>query len=201
MRIANAMVAGLSALLLHGNAVATNILATPVPWRIEVLDIHGVPVEARRLRDHVTLVIFSTRETQERSIRLGQEAGSRFGERPGYLSLTVANTSQLSFLLRPLAAGRVAAVEREAIETALARQHARGNSTATEEDVRKRVVFVHDADGHVWRSFGIDPASRALHVGVIDAAARLVHLARDPIDEAELFTVLGAELAKLEPGR
>jgi hypothetical protein len=185
-------------LVLRTSADATNLLAAPIPWRIEVVDIHGAPVDAERLRDHATLVTFSTRDTQARSIRLGQEAGSRFGGRPGYLSLTVANTSQLSFFLRPLAAGAVAAAEKEAVETALSRQHARGQRAVTEQDVRKHVIFVHDTDGRVWRALGVAPEAGALHVGVIDPAARLVYLARDPIDEAELFAVLEAELAKLD---
>jgi hypothetical protein len=77
---------------------------------------------------------------------IGQEGGSRFGTRPGFLSLSIANTSQLPFVLRPFAARGVADAEKEAVELALARQ----------------------------RALGVDPAAGGLHVGVIDADARLV---------------------------
>jgi hypothetical protein len=129
-------------------------------------------------------------------MRLGREAGARFGARPGFRSLSVANTSQLSFLLRPLAARGVASAEHEAVEKALARQRAQGKPAVSEEEVREHVIFVHDADGSIWRALGVPPEDDALYVGVVDPAARLVYLAREPIDEGELFGVLEAELAK-----
>ena len=163
----------------------------------EATDIHGTPVGTERLRGHVTLVTFSTRETRARSMRLGQQAGARFGDRPGFQSLTLVNTSRLSFVLRPLAPRVVAEAEQEAIEDALAGQRARGNQAATVDEVRKRVIFVHDRDGHTWKALGVPPDSEAMHVGVIDPAGRLVHLARDPIDETELLAALERELVKL----
>jgi hypothetical protein len=178
--------------------LATSTLAAPLPWTVDAVDIHGVRVDAERLRGHVTFVTFSTRDTRPRGMMIGQEVGSRFGTRPGFQTLTIANTSQLSFLLRPLAASGVAEAEHEAVEKALARQHARGNQTVTEEQVRKHIIFVHDADGRIWRALGLDPEQGALHLGVVDADARLVYLVQEPIDEAELFATLEAELAKVE---
>jgi len=178
--------------------LAASTLAAPLPWTVETVDIHGARVGAERLRDHVTFVTFSTRDTRPRAMTLGQEVGSRFGARPGFQTLTIANTSQLSFLLRPLAASGVAAAEREAAEKALARQRARGNASVTEDEVRKHIIFVHDSDGRIWRAFGLDPEKGGLHVGVIDADARLVYLAHEPIDENDIFATLEAELAKLE---
>ena len=134
-----------------------------------------------------------------RATAIGQEGGSRFGTRPGFLSLSIANTSQLPFVLRPFAARGVADAEKEAVELALARQHAQGNASVTADDVRRHVIFVHDADGHVWRALGVDPAAGGLHVGVIDADARLVYLAHEPSDPAEAFAALEDELRKLEP--
>jgi hypothetical protein len=189
----------LACMLVRGSSCdGANVLGAPIPWRLDVADLHGVPVGVERLRGHATLVTFSTRETEARSIRLGQEAGSRFGGRPGYLSLTIVNTSQLSVFLRPLAASAVTAAEKEAVRTALARQHARGHSAVTEDDVRRHVIFIHDTDGRVWRTLGVDPEAKALHVGVIDAAANLVYVTHDPIDESELFDTIERELAKLE---
>jgi hypothetical protein len=69
----------------------------------------------------------------------------------------------------------------------------------SEEDIRRHVVFVNDHEGRIGRMLDVPPEEIALHAGVIDREARLVYLARDPIDEGELFAVLEAELAKLEP--
>jgi hypothetical protein len=170
----------------------------PVAWSIAVKDIHGGTVDAASLRGHVTLVTLSTRETRDRSMRLGLDAGARFGDRPGFLSLTLVNPSRLSFVLRPLAPGVVADAEQEAVDGGLARQLARGTPGVSEADVRKRVIFVSDRDGRTWKALGVPAESDALHVGVLDPAGRLVHLARDPIDEAALFAVLDRELTKLE---
>jgi len=177
--------------------LAVALLAAPVPWSLTVDDTRGVPVDAAWLRGHVTLVILSTRDTRPRAMAIGQEAGSRFGARPGFLSLSIANTSQLPFVLRSFAGRSVADAEKEAVELALARQHAQGNASVTEDDVRRHVVFVHDADGHVWRALGVDPKAGGLHVGVIDADARLVYLAHEPSDPTEVFGVLEDELGKL----
>jgi hypothetical protein len=180
---------------------AANLVTTPRVARLDAVDLRGRRVGAERLRGHVTFVTLSTRDAQPRAMRLGQEAAARFGDRPGYQSLTLANTSKLSFVLRPLAPGTIEAAEREAVETALARQHERGKRDVTEEDVRQRVIFVHDTDGSAWRSLGVDPATNELHVAVIDAAASLVYLAREPVDEAELFAVVEEQLQKLANSR
>jgi hypothetical protein len=188
---------GLALLVLGGSpGGAANIPTAPVTWRVQANDTRGEVVDAERLRGHVTLVTLSTRDTRARAMRLGQEVGGRFGGRPGFQTLTLVNTSQLSALLRPLARGQIADAEQEAVDAALARQRAGGNSTVTEDQVRKRVLFVHDADGRLWRALGVPPKDDALHVGVIDREARLVHLAREPIDEAELLAVLETELSR-----
>ncbi len=178
--------------------LAVALLAAPVPWGLQVSDTRGVRVDADRLRGHVTLVVLSTRDTRPRAMAIGQEGGGRFGARPGFLSLSIANTSQLPFVLRPFAARGVGDAEKEAVELALARQHAQGNASVTEDDVRRHIVFVHDGDGRVWRALGVDPVAGGLHVGVIDAGAQLVYLAHEPTDPAEVFTVMENELGKLE---
>ncbi len=184
---------------MRGVLLAVGLLATPVAWTLDATDTRGGRVDTDRLRGHATLLILSTRETRPRAVAIGQEAGSRFGGRPGFLSLSIANTSQLPFVLRPFAARGVGDAEREAVELALARQHAEGHASVTADDVRQHVIFVHDADGRVWRALGVDPAAGGLHVGVIDADARLVYLAHEPTDPAEPFAVLEGELRKLAP--
>lgn len=169
----------------------------PVAWSLDVRDVRGDVVNAERLRWHATLLIVSTRQSRDRAMRLGQDAGARFGRRPGFLSVSVANTSRLSFLLRPLAASGVAEAEQEAVDEAVARQRAAGHPDVTAQDVRTRLLFIHDTDGRVSRTLGIPADDDALYAGLVDPAARVVHLTREPIDEAALFGALEAQLAKV----
>ncbi|NIO10237.1 MAG: hypothetical protein GTO40_20425 [Deltaproteobacteria bacterium] len=128
-------------------------------------------------------------------MRLGQEIGQEFGHIPSYQSLTIPNTFNVPGWAKFIAKRKVAAFQKKAVEEAHRRQQARGNQV-TKDQVREKIIFVHDRDGQIWEHLGVNRHSISIFVGVIDRAGKLVYLVESPINRDELFERLEYEFQK-----
>ena len=163
-------------------------------WNFPVSDIHGRPITMETFLDRVTVVSFSTQQSKAKDMELGQEIGQRFGLRPGYQSIAIPNTSHVPIWARFVAALKVAGAEQRAVREAVERQRSLGNMTITEEEIRKKIIFINDKDGGVWKRMGLDEDATESFVGVIDRTGTLVYLQQAPINTDELFRILEVEL-------
>ncbi len=158
-------------------------------WNYNITDINGNPITVNTFINKVTVVTFSTKESRGAAMRLGQEIGQKFGHRPTYQSLTIPNTLNVPFWAKFIASKKVAGLAKEAVDEALRRQQAVGHHV-TKEEVRKKVIFVHDKDGQIWQHLGVNQHSISSYVGVINKSGNLVYMAEAPIDMRELFQIL-----------
>lgn len=169
-----------------------------IKWKFPAKDINGRTITIDTFMDRVTVVSFSSQKSQERDMQLGQEIGQRFGHRSDYQSLVIPNTSYVPLWGKFVAIMKVAGAEKEAIREASRRQKANGNNL-TEEEVRRRVIFVHDKDGKVWEYFGLDIDANRSFLGVIDRSGTLVYIEKSPINRDEFFRILEKEFDKNKP--
>ena len=164
-------------------------------WAYNVSDIDGNPITLDSFLNKVTVVTFSTKESPGTAMRLGQEIGQEFGDRPSYQSLTIPNTSNVPGWAKFIANKKVEAFQKKAVDEAYRRQQARGNHVSKDQ-VRKKIIFVHDKDGQIWEHLGVNHNSVSIFVGVIDKLGNLVYLAEAPINRDELFDRLEYEFQK-----
>ena len=158
-------------------------------WNYNVTDINGNPITINTFINKVTVVTFSTKESRGTAMRLGQEIGQKFGHRLTYQSLTIPNTSNVPFWAKFIAGKKVASIAKKAVDEALRRQQAVGHHV-TKEEIRKKIIFVHDKDGQIWQHLGVNQHSISSYVGVINKSGKLVYLAEAPVDMRELFQIL-----------
>ena len=164
-------------------------------WKDNVPDINGNPITINTFINKVTVVTFSTRESSGAAMRLGLEIGQKFGHRPTYQSLAIPNTSNVPFWAKFIASKQVAGFAKKAVDEALRRQQAVGHHV-TKEEVRKKVIFVHDKDGQIWQHLGVNRHSISVYVGVINKSGTLVFIVQAPINMRELFQKIEAEFQK-----
>ena len=164
-------------------------------WKFPAKDIHGKAITIDTFMDRVTIVSFSSQKSQEKDMQLGQEIGQRFGHRSAYQSLVIPNTTNVPLWGKFVAIMKVAGAEKEAIREASRRQKALGHNL-TDEDVRRRIIFVHDKDGKVWEYFGLDIDADRSFLGVIDRSGTLVYIEKSPINRDEFFRILEKEFDK-----
>lgn len=165
-------------------------------WNFPANDIHGRSITLATFINRVTVVSFSTQKSKESDMSLGQEIGQKFGQRRAYQSLAIPNTIDVPLWAKFVAVLKVKGAENEAVHEALLRQQAAGNRDITEEEVRRRVIFIHDKDGSVWERMGVDARSDRSFIGVIDKTGTLVHLESMPINKKTFFNVLEEEFDK-----
>ena len=168
----------------------------PLRWNSPVNDIHGQPVTIDTFIDRVTVVSFSTQKSKESDMRLGQEIGERFGQQRVYQSLAIPNTADVPLWAKFLAVMKVVGAEKDAVKEAILRQKATGNGKITEEEVRRKIIFIHDKDGSVWERMGLDVNSTRSFIGVIDRTGTLIHLERMPVNKQAFFALLEREFRK-----
>ena len=60
----------------------------------------------------------------------------------------------------------------------------------TEDEIRKKIIFINDKDGKVWNRMGLSSDATNSFIGVIDRTGTLVFLQEAPINMDELFRVL-----------
>ena len=164
-------------------------------WASRVPDINGNPITVDTFRNKVTVVSFSTKESRGTAMRLGQEIGQEFGHRPNYQSLAIPNTSNVPYWAKFIVKRKAAAFQRKAVAEAAKRQIALGNYV-TQDQIRKKIIFINDTDGHVWEHLGVNPHSVSTFVGVIDKFGNLVYLEESPFNMRELFRKLEFEFQK-----
>ena len=164
-------------------------------WKDNVTDINGNRITIDTFLDKVTVVTFSTRESAGSAMRLGLEIGQKFGHRPNYQSLAIPNTSNVPFWGKFIANRKVAGFQQKAVDEALQRQQSVGYHM-TEEDVRRKIIFVHDKDGEIWQHLGVNRNSIATYVGVINKSGNLVFITQAPINMRELFQKIEEEFQK-----
>ncbi len=174
--------------VLQSTEVAGNS-AELLKWDNNITDINGNPITINTFINKVTIVTFSTKESQGTAMRLGQEIGQKFGLRPTYQSLSIPNTSNVPFWAKFIASKKVARFAKKAVDEALRRQQTLGHHV-TKEEVRKKVIFVHDKDGQIWQHLGVNQHSISSYVGVINKSGYLVYIAEAPVDIRELFQIL-----------
>ncbi len=158
-------------------------------WDNNITDINGNPITINTFLNRVTVVTFSTKESRGTAMRLGQEIGQKFGHKPAYQSLTIPNTSNVPFWAKFIARRKVAGFAKKAVDEALRRQQAVGHHV-TKQEVRKKVIFVHDKDGQIWQHLGVNQHSISSYVGVINKSGNLVYIAKAPVNMRELFQIL-----------
>ncbi len=158
-------------------------------WNYNITDINGNPITVNTFINKVTVVTFSTKESRGAAMRLGQEIGQKFGHRPTYQSLTIPNTLNVPFWAKFIASRKVTGLAKKAVDEALWRQQAVGHHV-TKEEVRKKIIFVHDKDGQIWQHLGVNQHSISSYVGVINKSGNLVYIAEAPVDMRELFQIL-----------
>src|SRR6266404_3879903 len=73
---------------------AFTLAGEPIAWNFTAQDIHGNEVSRERFINHVTIVSFSTPETKDRAMAVGQEIGARYGRHPAYQNVALPNTSR-----------------------------------------------------------------------------------------------------------
>lgn len=164
-------------------------------WAYNIRDVNRNPITIDTFLNKVTLVTFSTKESPGTAMRLGQEIGQDFGTRSAYQSLAIPNTSNVPYWAKFIADRKVAAFQRKAVEEALRRQKARGNHV-TKDQIRKKIIFVNDSDGQIWKHLGVNPHSISIYVGIIDKSGNLVYLAESPINRQALYQRLEYEFQK-----
>ncbi len=164
-------------------------------WAYRVTDINGNPITIDNFKNKVTVVSFSTKESRGIAMRLGQEIGQEFGHRPNYQSLAIPNTSNVPYWAKFIAKRKVAAFQRKAVAEATKRQKALGNHV-TQDQIRKKIIFINDTDGQIWEHLGVNPHSVSNYVGVIDKFGNLVYLEESPVNKRELFRKLEFEFQK-----
>ena len=155
-------------------------------WNYNVTDINGNLITINTFLNKVTVVTFATQASQGKAMRLGQEIGQKFGPRPAYQSLAIPNTSNVPFWAKFIASRKVAGFAKKAVDEAVRRQQALGYYV-TKEEVREKIIFVHDKDGQIWQHLGVNRHSISVYVGVINKSGNLVYIAEAPIDMRELF--------------
>jgi len=158
-------------------------------WNYNVTDINGNPITLNTFINKVTVVTFSTKESRGTAMRLGQEIGQKFGHRPTYQSLNIPNTLNVPFWAKFIARKKVAGFAKKAVDEALQRQQTLGHHV-TKEEVRKKIIFIHDKDGQIWQHLGVNRHSISSYVGVINKSGNLVYIAEAPVDMRELFQKL-----------
>jgi len=164
-------------------------------WNYNVTDINGNPITINTFINKVTVVTFSTKASRGTAMRLGQEIGQKFGHRPTYQSLTIPNTSNVPFWAKFIASKKVAGIAKKAVDEALRRQQALGHHV-TKEEIREKIIFVHDKDGQIWQHLGVNRHSISSYVGVINKSGNLVYIAEAPVDMRELFQILNEVFQK-----
>jgi hypothetical protein len=164
-------------------------------WNYNVMDINGNSISINTFINKVTVVTFATKESSGKAMRLGLEIGQKFGHRPTYQSLAIPNTSNVPFWAKFIANRKVAGFQKEAVDKALRRQQ-NGGHHLSEEEIRRKIIFVHDKDGKIWQHLGVNRHSIAIYVGVINKSANLVYIAQAPVDMRELFRILEEEFQK-----
>ena len=164
-------------------------------WKDNVTDINGNRITIETFLNKVTVVTFSTRESAGSAMRLGLEIGQKFGHRPNYQSLAIPNTSNVPFWAKFIANRKVAGFQQKAVDKALRGQQTVGYHM-TEEEVRRKIIFVHDKNGEIWQHLGVDRHSMATYVGVINKSGNLVYIAEDPVNMRDLFQKLEEEFQK-----
>ena len=167
-------------------------------WSYPLKDIFGRTITKDTFMDRVTVVSFSSQKSEEKDMQLGQEIGQRFGHRSDYQSLVIPNTSQVPLWAIFVAIKKVAGAEKEAVREAARKQKANGNNL-TEEEVRRRIFFVHDKDGKDWEHFGLDIDTNRRFLGLIDRSGTLIYVEKSPINREELFRRLDKEFEKNKP--
>ena len=182
----------LFAFLLTATAVNSAELRS---WNYNVTDINGNPITINTFINKVTVVTFSTKESSGTAMRLGLEIAQKFGHWSTYQSLAIPNTSNVPFWAKFIANRKVAGFQKKAVDEALRRQHAVGYHM-TEEEIRKKIIFVHDKDGEIWQHLGVNRYSIATYVGVINKSGTLVFIVQAPINMRELFQKIEAEFQK-----
>ena len=179
--------------------MASLAIASGLPeWDVQVEDVTGRKLGPQQIRSHVTALSFSTRGTRTESEKLGQYLGQRFGARHGYQSVALINTSTMPFWMKPFAGGGIESAYTEAVDEAIELQKNSGNSKATKERVQARMYFVHDKTGDLWKRFGAEPEGDAFYFGILDSKGRMVYLARNPKDFADIGRIMDRELTRLE---
>ena len=158
-------------------------------WNYNITDIKGNPINVNTFINKVTVVTFSTKESRGTAMRLGQEIGQKFGHRPSYQSLAIPNTSNVPFWAKFIANKKVAGFAKKAVDEVLRRQQTQGHHV-TKEEVRKKVIFVHDKDGQIWQHLGVNQHSISSYVGVINKSGNLIYIAEAPVNMRELFQIL-----------
>ena len=164
-------------------------------WNYNVTDLNGNPITISTFINKVTVVTFSTKESSGTAMRLGLEIGQKFGHRPNYQSLAIPNTSNVPFWAKFIANRKVAGFQQKAVDKALRGQQTVGYHM-TEEEVRRKIIFVHDKNGEIWQHLGVDRHSIATYVGVINKSGNLVYIAEDPVNMRQLFQKIEEEFQK-----
>jgi hypothetical protein len=164
-------------------------------WNYNVTDLNGNPITINTFINKVTVVTFSTKESSGTAMRLGLEIGQRFGHWSTYQSLAIPNTSNVPFWAKFIANRKVAGFQKEAVDKALRGQQTVGYEM-TEEEVRRKIIFVHDKDGEIWQHLGVNRHSIATYVGVINKSGNLVYIAQAPVNMRDLFQKLEEEFQK-----
>src|SRR5690606_11885862 len=110
-----------------------------------------------------------------------------------FLALTIINSSQMIWMLKPAVPGRIETAEEEAVANALIRQKRKGNDKATTETVRRKILFIHDKDGSVWKSLGLKANDSGFHYAVIGADGSIKHLVKEPESTEKILPILKSE--------